>query len=232
MKTLYNFYIIHQRKYRENSLLVHIFTREFGKISAVMNASKKKINLYQPLVKLKGDIRLAKNHDGLAKIYNIELMESFYQKSYINLLSLQYINELIYLLLSYSHEEAVLFDKYDFILKNINDTNYKYLLRMFELELLNSLGRGIYPNVDIDGELIQDETFYTILPEGFKKSFGLDKNIILGRSIKKINQPINFWTSEDLKAISRVTKVCIDSVLAGRQLESRKLLINFLNIKK
>ncbi|MDE4959480.1 DNA repair protein RecO C-terminal domain-containing protein, partial [Francisella tularensis subsp. holarctica] len=80
-------------------------------------------------------------------------VESFYQKTYINLLSLQYINELIFLLLNYSHEEDFLFDKYDFILRNIDEANYRHLLRMFDLELLNSLGQGIYVDSDIDGML-------------------------------------------------------------------------------
>ncbi|APD50298.1 DNA repair protein RecO [Francisella hispaniensis] len=232
MQQLYDFYILHQRKYRENSLLVFIFTREFGKVSALITVNKKTANLYQPLVKLKGQIKLAKKADGLAKIYNIEFVESFYQKSYINLLSLQYINELIYLLLNYSHEEDILFDKYDFILRNIDEANYRYLLRMFELELLNSLGQGIYADSDIDGISIQNDSSYTILPNGFRKDLDLATNCISGSSLKKINQPLSSWSNDDLKAISRVTRVCIDYALAGKQLKSRKLLIDYLNLKK
>ena len=232
MQQLYDFYILHQRKYRENSLLVSIFTREFGKVSALITVNKKITNLYQPLVKLKGQIKLAKKADGLAKIYNIEFVESFYQKSYINLLSLQYINELIYLLLNYSHEEDILFDKYNFILRNVNEANYRYLLRMFELELLNSLGQGIYADSDIDGISIQNDCSYNILPNGFRKDLGLAKNGISGSSLKKINQPLSSWSNDDLKAISRVTRVCIDYALAGKQLKSRKLLIDYLNLKK
>lgn len=51
MQQLYDFYILHQRKYRENSLLVSVFTREFGKLSALIAINKKTTNLYQPLVK-------------------------------------------------------------------------------------------------------------------------------------------------------------------------------------
>ncbi|ORM38759.1 DNA repair protein RecO [Francisella endosymbiont of Ornithodoros moubata] len=232
MQQLYDFYILHQRKYRENSLLGSVFTREFGKLSVLITINKKTANLYQPLVKLKGQINLAKKADGLGKIYNIEFIESFYQKSYINLLSLQYINELIYLLLNYSHEEDVLFDKYDFILRNIDEANYRYLLRMFELELLNSLGQGIYVDNDINGISIQNNCTYTILPNGFRKDLNSAINSISGRSLKKINQPLSLWSNDDLKAISRVTRVCIDYVLAGKQLKSRKLLVDYLNLKK
>ena len=232
MQQLYDFYILHQRKYRENSLLVSVFTREFGKLSVLITINKKTANLYQPLVKLKGQISLTKKADGLGKIYNIEFIESFYQKSYINLLSLQYINELIYLLLNYSHEEDILFDKYDFILRNIDEANYRYLLRMFELELLNSLGQGIYVDNDINGISIQNNCSYTILPNGFRKDLSSAINSISGRSLKKINQPLSLWSNDDLKAISRVTRVCIDYVLAGKQLKSRKLLVDYLNLKK
>ncbi|MDE4986479.1 DNA repair protein RecO, partial [Francisella tularensis subsp. holarctica] len=78
-------------------------TREFCTLSSLLANNKKTTHLSQPLLKLRGQINLAKTADGLSKIYNIECVESFYQKTYIYLLSLQYINELIYLLLKYSH---------------------------------------------------------------------------------------------------------------------------------
>jgi DNA repair protein RecO (recombination protein O) len=188
--------------------------------------------LYQPLIKLKGQISLAKKSDGLSKVYNIEFVESFYQHSYINLLSLQYINELIYLLLNYSHEEEVLFSKYDFILKNINENNYRYLLRMFELELLESLGQGIYIDNDSDGMPINENHCYTILVNSFYKANDNISNTITGESLLKINQPIRLWNHNDLKAISKVTRTYIDNVLAGKKLKSRKLLIDYMNLNK
>lgn len=229
---LYNFYILHQRKYKENTLLVSVFTQEFGKLSAIVRTSKKTLNLYQPLVKLRGQISFAKKEGGLNKIYNIEFVESFYQNSYINLLSLQYINELIYLLLSYSHEEELLFDKYAFILRNIDENNYRYLLRMFELELLESLGQGIYVYCDDENLPIECECNYYIFPHGFKKSLEVLVNTVSGSSLLKINQPISMWGDNDLKAISRVTRVCIDSVLGDKKLKSRELLIDYLNLKR
>jgi DNA repair protein RecO (recombination protein O) len=229
---LHNFYILHQRKYKENTLLVSVFTQEFGKLSAILRTSKKTLNLYQPLVKLRGQISFAKKEGGLNKIYNIEFIESFYQSSYINLLSLQYINELIYLLLSYSHEEELLFDKYAFILRNIDENNYRYLLRMFELELLESLGQGIYVDCDTENLPIECDCNYYIFPYGFRKSLEVLANTVRGESLLKINQPISMWTEDDLRIISRVTRVCIDNVLAGKKLKSRELLVDYLNLKR
>lgn len=229
---LYNFYILHQRKYKENSLLASVFTSEFGKVSAVIRTTKKTANLYQPLVKLRGQIVFAKKGDGLSKIYNVEFVESFYQKTYLNLLSLQYVNELIYLLLNYSHEENVLFKKYNFLLNNIEENNYKYLLRMFELELLESLGRGIYIDSDIEGNPIQKESSYIVLNNGFRKNYSTAPNDVLGKSLLKINEPITTWSEDDLKSISRVARACIDYALDGKQLKSRKLLVDYLNLQR
>lgn len=142
------------------------------------------------------------------------------------------MNELIYLLLSYSHEEEFLFEKYGFILKNINEINYKYLLRMFELELLDSLGQGVYVDCDIDGMLIDESLSYSILATGFKKNLSTIPNSIAGKNLLKINQSVSLWTDEDLKAISKVTRAYIDYALAGKQLRSRKLLIDYLNLGK
>ncbi|MDE4961592.1 DNA repair protein RecO, partial [Francisella tularensis subsp. holarctica] len=80
---------------------------------------------------------------------------------------------------------------YDFILRNIDEANYRHLLRMFELEILNSLGQGIYVDSDIDGMLIQNDSNYIILPNGFRKDFSIAVKSISGSSLKKINQPLS-----------------------------------------
>ncbi|AIT09011.1 DNA recombination protein RecO [Candidatus Francisella endociliophora] len=229
---LYNFYILHQRKYKENSLLLSVFTRELGKVSVIVRTNKKTVNLYQPLVELRGQISVAKKADSLSKLYNVEFVASCYQKSYINLLSLQYANELLYMLLSHSHEEDILFSKYDFLLKNIDENNYKYLLRMFELELLESLGQGIYVDCDVDGVPIDSGFRYVVLNNDFKKCLNAELNTISGASLLKINQSISAWSETDLKEISKVVRAFVDYVLAGKQLKSRKLLIDYLSLKK
>lgn len=227
---LHSFYILHQCKYKENSLLLSIFTREFGKLSAIARTTKKDANQYQPLVELKGQISISKKTDGLSRVYNTEFVRSCYQKSYISLLSLQYINELLYLLLNYSHEEDVLFTKYDFVLKNLDDNNYRYLLRMFELELLESLGQGIYIDYDDLGQPIDSESNYLVSINSIKKVSHNTYGSILGGSLLRVHQGISTWSELDLKAISKVTRIYIDNVLAGKQLKSRKLLIDYLNL--
>ena len=205
-----DFYILHQFKYQENSLLVSIFTPEYGKLCAIIRVNKKQANLYQPLVKLRGDLSLAKKDTSLSRIVNIEYVEFFYKKSYINLLSLQYINELIYLLLSYSREEDVLFQKYNFIVQNIDDENYKYLLRMFELELLESMGHGIYVSQDTFGQDINLERDYHIVAGSFRPSKNQMINTVKGKHLLKINQPLDSWNNDNLKVISWVIRVNID----------------------
>ena len=103
---------------------------------------------------------------------------------------------------------------------------------MFELELLDSLGQGIYVDCDIDGMLIDESLSYSILATGFKKNLSTIPNSIAGKELLKINQSVSSWTTEDLKAISKVTRTYIDYALAGRQLKSRKLLIDYLNLGK
>ena len=227
---IYDFYILHQRKYKENSLLITVFSKEFGKLSAIVRVSKKQQNLYQPLVALSGEFSLPKASEGLSKVYNIEFVESFYNKSYIVLMSLQYINELMYALLSHSHDEVKLFNKYDFILKNITKDNYLYMLRMFELELLNSLGHSICVDQDVGGEAITTDKSYGVLPSiGFKIFDGV--GAIKGSTIKKIYEPMFLWSEDDLKNITRIIRININACLSGRELKSRKLIREYLSLK-
>lgn len=230
---LYDFYILHQKKFKENSILVSLFTLEFGKLSAIIRVNKKQQNLYQPITKLRGEISFSKKGDGLNKVFNIEFVESNYKSSYIILLSIQYVNELMYLLLSYSHEEEILFRKYDFLIKNINESNYKYLLRMFELELLNALGQAICIEEDIAGEKISQNMFYEIIPlTGFKLMVEKDTSKISGKSIKRIYDSMLIWDEEDLAHIGRITRVSINACLDKRELKSRKLLLDYLRLKE
>ena len=56
-------------------------------------------------------------------------------------------------------------------------------------------------------------------------------NTVRGKHLLRINQPIASWDSDDLKAISRVVRINIDHLLAGKELKSRELLIDYLNLK-
>ena len=215
---------------KRNSLLVSIFTRDFGKLTAIIRVSKKQTNIFQPLVHLRGEISIAKKESSLSRVYNIDFVEMFYKQSYINLLSLQYMNELMYLLLNYSYQDDILFDKYDFILKNINDDNYRYLLRIFELQILDSLGQGIYSDVDTSGDEIITGEYYQTVDMGFRKCYKNDLNSIAGEILSKINISPLSWDQNDLRVISKVTRINIDKVLAGKKLQSRKLLIDYLNL--
>ena len=228
---LYDFYILHHKKYKENSLLVSIFTRDFGKLTAIIRVSKKQTNIFQPLVHLRGEISIAKKESSLSRVYNIDFVEMFYKQSYINLLSLQYMNELMYILLNYSYQDDILFDKYDFILRNISDDNYRHLLRIFELQILESLGQGIYVDVDTNGEDIILDDYYQMVNFDFRKSHANASNSIKGSTLTKINSSPLTWDKDDLRVISGIIRINIDRVLSGKKLQSRKLLIDYLNLK-
>lgn len=219
-----DFYIISSKKYKERSALLTLFTKEHGKLNAITRLSKNNKVLLQPFNLLCGSLSINKNN-GLNKIYDIELVLSHNYRDYLILVSMQYINELIYILLNFSHEEEKLYEKYSFIVKNIDSYNYKYLLKIFELQLFETLGFGFDIRMDITGCPIDENSVYNFLPsQGFKKSDSLDRFAISGCTILKIYDNPLSWSSDNLKHISRITKSNISFHLGSRELKTRKLL--------
>jgi DNA repair protein RecO (recombination protein O) len=103
-------------------------------------------------------------------------------------------------------------------------------LRVFEFQILESLGQGIYADVEtFCDEIIADE-YYQIVDAGFRKCYNNDLNSITGETLSKVNMPPLSWDKNDMRVISKITRINIDKVLAGKKLQSRKLLIDYLNL--
>ncbi|MCZ6803885.1 MAG: DNA repair protein RecO [Proteobacteria bacterium] len=156
-------YILHSRDYRESSLILEIFSREFGRISLVAKGAKRNkkrqainYNLYQKyLVSWVSKSELGT----LIDIDLDNLMKSFKPGQ---IMTGFYMNEVILRLLHKHESHPELFDSYDStISKLLNDEPEQTLLRYYEKTLLRSLGYGVILDHDVQtGEPINAEEDY------------------------------------------------------------------------
>ena len=137
-------WILHSRKFKENSLICDILTKENGKISVIINNtnSKKKRQLLQPFQELWLEYQPTSSF--LNKVIAIEPGKISYNLLNTKSICGLYINELILKTTASSEHLPIIFPSYTICLKELYEyTNPAYALRNFEKTLLQALGYGI-----------------------------------------------------------------------------------------
>jgi len=229
----YDFFVLHSQKYKESSLLLTIFAKDLGRINVIVSHSKKKAGFFQSFCLFNAQIKEPKNANSLGSVYSVDNLAVYSDISYLISLSKLYVNEILYYLLSVQHAENSLFNYYLHLLKNLNMDNYQYLLRFFEIKLLESLGYSLISDIDNSGGEIVDGRYYNILPlDGYQlASIFTRKYAIKGLYINALNKPFSTWSIDVLKNISKITKLNISAILGYRELKTRELLKDYLELK-
>jgi len=163
-------YILHSRDYLESSLILEIFSREYGRVSLVakgVKRNKKKLvlnfNLYQKYL-----ISWASRSE-LGTLVDIDLASLMTSLKPQQIMIGFYMNEIILRLLHKHESHPELFDSYDTTInKLLHDESEQILLRYFEKALLQSLGYGVILDHDVHTNqgIIAEEEYYYVLNFG------------------------------------------------------------------
>lgn len=219
-------FVLHQRPYRETSLLLDVFTEQAGRISLVargVRQQKRRQNnpfqLFQPLWLSwfgRGD---------LLTLGQVESTDpAFLLRGPASLCGL-YINELLMRLLNIQHPEPAVFVLYQRTLARLAAADQiEVSLRLFEWQLLDALGYGLDLQTDALGSAIQPAVYYRFQPEqGFMPHNGaLTSGLIQGRSLQQLQQTQQFDT-QALAEIKQLMRTVLNYYLDGKPLKSRTL---------
>ena len=175
--SLQHAYVLHTRGYRDSSLLVELFSREYGRVSLVAkgvkggqgrkSASGSQVALLQPFVPLysswsgRGSLKTSTGNEARGPALRLEGKRVFCGL---------YINELLSRLLHHHDAHETLFDHYEAsLLRLAEDTELDLLLRQFEFRLLEELGYGFDLTAEgLSGEPLVEDRWYV-----FHQEFGL-----------------------------------------------------------
>ena len=217
-------FLLHQRSYGETSIIAEVFTRNLGKMSIIARGAKKPKSKFfgylVPFSRLKitfsgrSELKTLTNIDRDLSLTNTYLS----RKSY----SLLYINELMIKLLPKDAEHKPLFDLYSkFIQDSVNEEKREYLLRNFELDLLEMLGYGINFHADINNEeeIKLNKNYIFVAESGFMASDNAKD--FSGEDIIKIRER-NF-ADISTKKLKQLTQATIMFCLEGKDLNSRQI---------
>jgi DNA repair protein RecO (recombination protein O) len=134
-------FVIHSRRYRENSRIVEIFTREHGRIALVARIPAKRGGREMAALQPHGESLFSwRGRHDLQNLVNVDAREKYQLEGENGICGL-YCNELILYLLDKQLPIPALYDSYKTLMQRLNtQTNPAISLRQFEGELLHQLG--------------------------------------------------------------------------------------------
>ena len=228
-------FVLHQRPYQNTSAIVDIFSREYGRQSLIAKGVKRKksplksiLQSFQPL-----SLSWVRRSD-LGVLVSAELQPPIIQLNNENLYSGLYLNELILRLLLPFDASPALFDTYsDTLLSLSNNRPVTAALRLFEKQLLTSLGYEIPLTQEAESlKAIEPDKYYSYLPEhGFIENTAEDKSdvhfkgeYLLAFANNQLDQ------TETLKTAHRLMHINLKRLLGSKPLKSRELYKAYLKI--
>lgn len=237
--TLQPAFILHRRSYRETSLIVELFTCEYGRISAVARGIRKARSRTAAL--LQPFIPLVVSWYGKGEMVSLSQMET---KQYLpalpgkNLRCGFYLNELLMRLLPKHDPHPQLFTFYQHTLEQMaTDASSEKVLRLFEKKLLEEIGYGLPLKNEMQ---FKDQLSYQFDAERGFLACGenavaegeqrLSAGIFSGKTLNALLKE-NFEDSASLQEIKRLMRFVLAPLL-GRPLESRRLFERYIEVEE
>ena len=221
-------YLIHHRKYREKSHIVHLYTQEYGRVDGIIRQIPPP--QYQP-------IRLQAS--GKSELKNFTKLEILNQPVFFHgdaFFAGFYLNEILLRLCPL--EEAMLrtFEQYQLTLLQLQQLAshesaalfLRQILRQFEHVLLQELGYAIDFSVDASQQEILPLQHYQFqLNDGFIPVAQASRSTIAGSLIATMQsyQDEQDFSHEQLRLLGKLYRQMISSLLGDRPLKSRQLWI-------
>lgn len=228
-------FLLHRRAYRENSFLIELFTKDYGRLTCIVRGARQKyahsLGMLQAFVPLlvswggKNDLKYLSHvelHGPPASLKGMTLFAGFY------------LNELMIGLLHKWDPHPALYDQYEQTLNVLKiGPLSEVALRAFEKNLLEELGYGLLPKTnEALYQTFSEIAYYRFIPEqGFELvnlngpiSSHLPFNFFLGKNLISIAQ--NNWNSAAiLHDAKRLMRLALQALMGTRELHSRKLFI-------
>ena len=230
--TLQPAYLLHSRPYRESSLIVELYTQDLGRVAMVARGVRGKRSPLQPL--LQPFRPLLVSWRGRGPLYSLQHAEPdgvMMSLAGTCLISGFYANELLVRLLHHEEPYPALYATYQLLLQQLGEgcagVELQWLLRQFELRLLNELGYGLNLEYEAEqGVAIQPEQRYHYIPEQGAISWrGTDfpgvpvyGATLLGLACGEIN------TAQARAESKRLVRAILATLLGDKPLHSRELL--------
>ena len=220
-----NVLVLHSRLYGEGREIVQFLSESRGKFAGVRRLSKRSgFQRLQPFTL--GHVRVS----GRSSLLTVSSFE--YVKKY-DLIGQRlsvgfYVLELIQKLFVEGEPDPEIYHSTIKALDSLSASDQlEKCLRIFEIELLASLGYEVsFGYEGASGAQISESDYYQFAPDqGFYKIKPSSERGISGKDLLSINIGLENLHGSNLKLLKVINRKIIDSLLSGRELTSRKLII-------
>ena len=231
MEDLQPAYVLHSRLYRESSLIVELFSRDYGIVPAVARGvrgtkSNHKRALLQPF---HGLLCRWRGRGEMVTLTDIDTHTTAIQLNKEALYCGLYINELLMRLIHKHDPHQQLFDAYAGLMSELqSNESVEAPLRQFEMQLLDDLGYGLTLDYDSQGLTIDPLGDYQLTVQGaFERVENLSTTIMTNRCFKGatlIAIMHQHWNDpEVLSAAKQLMRLVLTPLLGDKPLQSRQL---------
>ena len=226
-------YVLHTYAFKETSLVVELFTRDFGRMAAVAKGARRPrsamrgmLQAFQPLLGTwSGKLELKTLHSldwgsGLLVLQGEALMCGFY------------LNELLLRLLPREDGHESLFDYYAQTLRTLSrSTEYASTLRRFELKMLQEMGYAVPLEHDQHQSQIVADAMYTYIPELGAVGYAQAKNFaqsgvqLMGKTLLDMSNG-DYADVQTQQQSKQLMRSLLAHYLGDKPLHTRQLLID------
>ena len=221
-------FVLHQRPYRNTSVIVDIFSRDFGRLSVIAKGAKQKKSSLKSILQNFQLLNLSwVRRSELGTLTSAEFHGSTIYLEQEAIYPALYLNELIIRLIPTFDTMPELFDAYHDTLRALSgDISTQVVLRLFEKQLLQSLGYEIHLSHDAEShKSIEPHKYYSYIPElGFVETLFQESNKMQFKGEHLIAFEAGNIKREDiLRTAHRLTHINLKLLLGDKPLKSREL---------
>ena len=222
-------FVLHTRPYRETSLLVDLFTKNYGRVRCVAKGYRKpnKKGVTRALFPYTEHQFSWQGRGDLKTLTQADATHSplFLQSEC--LFTGLYVNELFYRLLHEYDPHEHLYDQYQQYFAHMSSGQLSELKLQLEMSLLEELGYGLAIDTEAEsGESLDADKFYKYIPErGLVESSNQSKatpGVFRGSDLMALSES-EFDRKSVILAAKQLLRSVIDFYLDGRKLHSREL---------
>ena len=220
-------WILHQYPYRDSSLLLEVFSREYGRIGLVARGARSARSRCRNQLQILRPLALSWNLRGdLGTLTGVESRGAVDMFPGRQILCACYLNELLLRLTTRHDPHPEIFDAYEQAVMTLG-VNEEQALRVFEKRLLQSLGYGLQLDHEFDnGTPVREDVVYEYRLEGgpVRCQQANDEGIFMHGSSLLALQRDELQDPQACREAKRLMRAALALYLGARPLRTREVL--------
>jgi len=218
-------YVLHQRPFRDSSLILEVFAREHGRMTVFAHAARGPRSRFAALQPFRALLLSWSGRGEAPQLTAAEHAGDAVVLPGACLMSAFYLNELLLKLVTRHDPHPELFDQYQRTLTELaQQPSVDASLRRFEARLLELIGYGLNLAAEADtGSPVRGDAYYHFQPgvHGVVIAEPGSSGAIGGGVLQRLAAGSGFDTDAELRQARSLMRAALDHCLEGRELSTR-----------